>query len=1150
MPTSTKFLAPPLPDAAGKALGWTHLFGASRALAIAGAANAAKGTVVVIMQDAQQAQLLEGELAFFAPALEILRFPDWETLPYDRFSPYQDIISDRIATLTQLTDPGERVVILAASTAVQRLPPRQWLHGQAFSLQAGAKLEREPFRTQLQEAGYRSCSQVTQPGEYAIRGSLLDVFAMGTEKPFRIDLFDDEIESLRFFDPESQRSAESIDTVDILPAREFDLNAAGIQRFRKNWRLNFEGLPHTSGVYQDVSEGIAPAGIEYYLPLFFEQTDTLFEFCPEETLFIVQDGVEDSVAAFLDAVGERYELLKDDSDRPLLPPDTLYLSVDELRVRFTRVRHIVFSSLDFGADRPSESFATRIGTRVPIDARAEQPLGLVRDYLRDFDGRALFVADSNGRRETLIELFRNHGITLRSVEAWADFVTGSDDLCICAGALDEGVVFDSLGITLITERQLFGERVQQRRRRRTKIDEHAMIRDLSELSLGSPVVHEAHGVGRFLGLVLLSVGGSENEYLKLEYADADILYVPVDSLHLISRYSGIDPEHAPLHKLGSGQWDKARRKAAERIRDVAAELLEIHARRAAREGLSYPLEQDAFAAFSQEFPFEETPDQEQAIEAVIDDMVQPRPMDRLICGDVGFGKTEVAMRAAFIATAAGRQVAVLVPTTLLASQHYNTFKDRFAEWPVKIAQLSRLNESKVSREAIAGLEDGTVDVVIGTHKLLNKAIKYKQLGLVIVDEEHRFGVRQKEQLKALRAEVDILTLTATPIPRTLNLALSGTRELSLIATPPARRLAIKTFVREWSDGLVREAVLRELSRGGQIYFVHNRVEDIQEIAAKIEAIVPEAKVAVGHGQMRERDLERVMSDFYHGRTNVLVCTTIIETGIDIPNANTIVVNRADRFGLAQLYQLRGRVGRSHHRAYAFLITPHPKSMSADAVKRLEAIGSLEELGMGFTLATHDLEIRGAGEILGDEQSGHIQEIGFGLYLDLLNRTVAALKSGRDLGDDGLVEKRTEIDLHVPALLPEDYLPDVHSRLILYKRIAGVADDNALNELREELIDRFGLFDQPVDNLFRVTSARIKAEHLDIRKIDLGSKGGRIEFYQEPNINSAKIIELMQTDPDYRLDGADKLKVRKPLPDAESKFEELDFLLGLLAPEVA
>lgn len=1120
---------------------WSRLYGASRSLALAELAKTRRGPVVVLTAEVAGVYRCLEEVRFFAPTLPCLTLPDWETLPYDRFSPYQDIVSERISTLTRLPAMGQGVVVAALPTVLQRLSPRQWLEARAFRLDRGQRLDRDAFRRRLEAGGYRACVQVSEHGEFAVRGSLIDVFPMGSTQPFRIDLFDDEIESLRLFDADTQRSLEAVSGIEILPAREFSLEEDAVREFRRAWRLEFGQRGQSSPVYADVTEGMAPAGVEYYLPLFFDELDSLAAYLPPEALIVWGENTEVSAERFSQSVAERFEALRHDVERPLCEPPRMFLTLEELR-----------HALD---DRPQLSvcglapehahttrFATRTPVKIPVDARAAQPLARLAEHVRSVDGRVLIVAESMGRRETLLELFQRQPFRPRPYDSWGEFLDSDDPIGITVGHLGDGAEIDEPRLSVLTENQLFGERARQRRRRRSSQDSELIVRNLTELSLGSPVVHEQHGVGRYRGLVVLTVGDLTNEFIQIEYADQDKLYVPVSALDLISRYSGVDPDHAPLHKLGSGQWEKARRKAAEKIRDVAAELLEIHARRAARRGHAFQIDRQAFSAFEQGFPFEDTPDQASAVEAVLSDMTREQPMDRLICGDVGFGKTEVAMRAAFVAVNDSRQVAILVPTTLLARQHFETLRDRFADWPVRVAQLSRFSAGEETRRSLQGLADGTVDIVVGTHKLLNKDVRFKNLGLLIVDEEHRFGVSQKEKIKALRADVDILTLTATPIPRTLNMALSGTRELSIIATAPQKRLAIKTFVREWSDPLLREAILREIGRGGQVYFVHNEVENIGEIADAVSALVPEARTAFAHGQMRERDLEHVMLDFYHGRCNVLVCTTIIETGIDVPNANTIIINRADKFGLAQLYQLRGRVGRSHHRAYAYLVVPHRKAITADAVKRLEAIESLEELGVGFTLATHDLEIRGAGEILGEEQSGHIQEIGFGLYSELLTRTVNALKKGRDVSVDNVGDDRIEIELHIPALLPEDYLPDVHARLILYKRIASAAAKDDLRELREEVIDRFGPFGEPVENLFRIAELKREAEAFGIRRIDLGRRGGRFEFHPSPDIDPMCIIELVQTQFEYRLDGQDKLKVAKELPDAQSRFAEVAQIL--------
>ena len=1145
-PGSSSVLSPPLPGDADDNFAWTRLFGAGKPLAIAQAVRRHAGLVVVVVGDTNTALQLSNDIPFFVDEMDHYHLPDWEILPYDQFSPYQDIISDRISILSRLPQLRSGLLIVSIATLMHRIIPRAWLAAQTFSLKRGDKLDRSELQTRLVQGGYRNVSQVMDHGDFAIRGSIIDIFAMGIANPFRIDLFDDEIETLRIFDAETQRSIEQVNAINLLPARETPLTTDAIARFKRNWRLSFDGLPTNSPVYEDVSEGMAPAGVEYYLPLFFEELDTLFEYLPDNALFLIDEGTEVGAESFRYSVDERYEQLRHDVERPLIAPDQLFVEWADIVDRLSAFPRALMSGLDLGERDQNYRFNTRAATQLPIDARANEPFAIAKSFLSSYEGRVLFLAESNGRRETLLELFSANGLKPKTVSKWQDFLDGDLDIALTVMPLSAGVELTDPAICLITESQLFGERAsQRRRRRRSDVDKDAIIKSLAELQIGSPVVHEDHGVGRFLGLEIITAGGVENEFIKLEYADEDKLYVPVANLSLISRYSGVDSARAPLHKLGSGQWERAKKKATERIYDVAAELLEIHARREARVGFQFNIERDAYRAFEQDFPFEETPDQYEAIQAVLNDMQGARPMDRLICGDVGFGKTEVAMRAAFVAVNEGRQVAVLVPTTLLAQQHFQTFLDRFADWPIRVEQLSRFRDSKETRDTLTGLRSGSVDIVIGTHKLLSNDVELKDLGLLIIDEEHRFGVRQKEKIKAMRTDVDILTLTATPIPRTLNLALSGTRELSVIATAPSKRLAIKTFLREWSDALIREALLREISRGGQVYFVHNDIETIAKTAKMIADIVPEARVRFAHGQMREKELESVMLDFYHRRCNILVCTTIIETGIDIPNANTIIINRADKFGLAQLYQLRGRVGRSHHRAYAYLIVPHRKSMTADAIKRLEAMESLEELGVGFTLATHDMEIRGAGEILGEEQSGQIQEIGFGLYTDLLNRAVSALKSGSNPSFEKARESDTEIMLHIPALFPEDYLPDVHTRLILYKRISSARSAAELTMLKEEVIDRFGLYDTPVDNLFRLSVQKLLARDVGIKRIELGNKGGRIEFFEEPNIEPTTIISLIQRDPTYRLEGENRLRIRRPMPDAASRFEQVDEFLDVV-----
>jgi transcription-repair coupling factor (superfamily II helicase) len=1147
---ATGILAPVLPRDHAR-FSWQGLKGDSLALAIASAVNShGHGPVVVITPDMQAAEILVEQVAFFTAqdALPAITFPDWESLPYDSFSPHQDIISERLTTLYRLPGLDRGLLVIAAPTLLQRLPPRDFIYRNSLMLSTGDRLDLDEMRKRLDSAGYQCVSQVMEHGEFAVRGALLDLYPMGSRTPYRIDLLDDEIDTIRTFDTETQRSLETHLSIQLLPAREFPMDESAIRLFRRRFRAMFEGDPQACSVYRDVSQGIAPGGIEYFLPLFLEQTGTLFDYLPQHTCILQMDDSERACTAFHEQLQERYEARRHDRERPVLEPSELFLDVEGLNDRlagYPLVNIELFKSL---ADGPQKhDFATRLPSDVRIRARGDEPASALLTFIDGFPGRILISAESAGRRETLREQLGGFGIHPQPVEGWTEFLADGPELAITVAPLEHGFMLDAPSLAILPETLLFGERARQTRRRKPARDPASIVRNLQDLEINAPVVHEEHGVGRYLGLETLRVGEIENEYLALAYAGGDKLYVPVASLALVSRYTGASPENAPLHKLGSDQWDRARRKATKRIHDVAAELLDIYARRAARSGHAYPAPGDEYAGFAATFPFEETPDQEQAIHQVLEDMHSSMPMDRLVCGDVGFGKTEVAMRAAFLAVQGGEQVALLVPTTLLAQQHYQNFCDRFADWPVRIELLSRFRTGKQQDSVLKGLADGTVDVVVGTHKLLQPTVKFKSLGLLIIDEEHRFGVKQKEAIKSLRAEVDILTLTATPIPRTLNMSLSGMRDLSIIGTPPPHRLAIKTFVCEWDKAVVREACLREIKRGGQVYFLHNEVETIEKMAQDLAMIVPEAQIAVAHGQMRERELEKIMLDFYHRRFNLLVCSTIIESGIDVPTANTIIINRADRLGLAQLHQLRGRVGRSHHRAYAYLVTPPRSVLSADAEKRLAAIESMEELGAGFTLATHDLEIRGAGELLGEDQSGQIHEIGFSLYTDLLDRAVRALKEGRTPDLDKPLHQGPEIDLLLPALIPDDYIPDVHTRLVLYKRIAGAENDQELRDLQVEMIDRFGLLPEPAKSLFRINALKLKAGPMGIRKIELGKEDGRILFDEEPDIDTGKLIELIQTQPQhYRFDGRKTLRLSGDFATEAERFDKVAELLKLLS----
>ncbi len=1132
---------PHYPASPNGSIRWGQLYGCADEWLIAQTAQDFDGLLLLVTPDLHAAYRAETSLQFFAPDVPRHIFPDWETLPYDVFSPHEDIISERLKTLATLETLKRGVLIVPATTLLHRVAPTSYVHGHTFMVRKGAPLNIDKLRTQLEEAGYRNVSQVMEHGEYATRGSLVDLFPMGSNTPYRIDLFDDEIDTIRTFNPETQISEEQVDSIELLPAREFPLDEDGIKLFRRNYREQVEGDLSRSFIYESVSQGKPPAGIEYYLPLFFEQTATLFDYLPKKTLLILSEGMEAAVIQFWETVEYRYEQRRHDVERPLLAPAKLFLTNDLLSSylrEYARVELQNFKLESAGTNYPVSALPSLL-----IHARHEQPLFLLTNFLKDLQGRVLFTAESAGRREAFISLLRDNQITVQTVDGWQSFLTGNEPMAVTVAPLEDGFWLPDTRIAVIPENLLHGVQIQQqRRRKKTTRDADAIIRNLTDLSEGAPVVHEEHGVGRYLGLETVTAGGVTAEYLLIEYANNDRLYVPVAALHLVSRYTGADPEHAPLHRLGNDQWDKAKQKAAEKARDVAAELLDIHARRAAQQGHSFPFDDNDYRLFAGAFPFEETPDQGLAIENVIKDMRSPQPMDRVVCGDVGFGKTEVAMRAAFVAANAGKQVAMIAPTTLLVQQHLNNFRDRFADWPFRIESLSRFKTGKETSTALDELAAGKIDIVIGTHKLLQDDIQFKNLGLVIIDEEHRFGVRHKEQMKKLRANVDMLTMTATPIPRTLNMSLSGLRDLSIIATPPTQRHAIKTFVTEWNKTTVQEACARELSRGGQVYVLHNEVKTIGKITEELEGMLPNVKVKFAHGQMRERELESIMSDFYHQRFQILVATTIIESGIDVPTANTIIINRADKLGLAQLHQLRGRVGRSHHRAYAYLIAPPKKAMTPDAVKRLEAIESLEDLGVGFTLATHDLEIRGAGELLGEGQSGQIQEIGFNLYNDLLERAVKALKSGK-VPDLKATNSRTTVELGAPALIPDDYLPDVHSRLILYKRVASALTQEALNELRVEMIDRFGLLPEQTKTLFSVTRVKLVAQELGIKKLDMNAKGGRIIFDDQPNINPMKILGLLQKRPwmfkleqKRKKDEQDKLKFEVELPSVEEREE--------------
>ena len=1151
-PKPAPLLAPPLPVSADAPLRWSGLPGASAALAIAAAAQTHEGLVVAVTGNEQRAYRLEEELRFFlAGSLTVTHFPDTETLPYDPFSPHQEILSQRLATLYHLPRQDRGVLIVPAGALLERLPPRNWLFGRVLLLQPGERLEPTAFRQRLVAAGYQSVSEVQTQGEFAVRGALIDVFPMGSEVAFRLDLFDDEVESIRQFDPETQRSTDKVDEIRLLPAREFPTDKEGIETFRQRYREYFPGDPSRSRIYAEVSKALMPAGIEAYLPLFFPPpqpgrvgttttTATLFDYLPDDCLVVDTDDTAGALDTEWKQIEERHQRYSGNLERPLVRPADLYLQPAEAAIGLSLYPRVSIVPGGTGTfDQQVE----------PLAGGADS----LKTWLNATSDRVLFVAESAGRREALLDWLKPLGLQSRPHENWLAFAADRNRYGVCLGPLQEGFRVPTAGFALVAEAQIFGERAPVSVRRRGRIrDPETILRDLNDLQPGAPVVHVEHGVGRYRGLQRLDAGGVAAEYLVLEYAEGDKLYVPVASLNLIHRYTGAEAEAAPLHSLGSERWSRARERAKEKAADVAAELLQVQARRAARPGLTIDTDPADYRRFCEGFPFQPTPDQQKAIDAVLTDLAGTKPMDRVVCGDVGFGKTEVALRACFTAARAGKQVCVLAPTTLLVQQHEKNFRDRFADWPIRIGALSRMRSSKEQAAMLDELREGRLDIVIGTHRLLQDDVRFKDLGLVVVDEEHRFGVRHKERLKNLRADVHMLTLTATPIPRTLNMSLAGLRDMSIIATPPATRLAIRTFVAEWDNALVHEACLRELRRGGQIYVLHNEVRDIERFSADLQKLVPEGRVRFAHGQMRERELEQVMIDFYHGRFNILVCTTIIESGIDVPTANTILIDRADTLGLAQLHQLRGRVGRSHHRAYAYLLVPSRRALTPDAEKRLEAIEHLGELGSGFALATHDLEIRGAGELLGENQSGQIEEVGFTLYAELLADAVRALRSGR-IGDTPFsaygTHEACEVDLGISALIPDTYVPDVHTRLVLYKRIAETHDDNALTELKVEMIDRFGLLPPQAEQLFETARLRQYGEQLGLSKIRVGAKSATLDFGSQPRIDPTRLIKLIQSQPKvYKLEGQKRLHITaREFEQPAARSQTLGALFQRLAP---
>ncbi|HDL3867789.1 transcription-repair coupling factor [Mannheimia haemolytica] len=1149
-----------------------NLVGHSDTLAISQAARAFYGLTVVVTPDTRTALRLEKALPQFA-GLPVQLFPDWETLPYDNFSPHQDIISARLSALFELQQGRQQILLLPINTLMQKVCPPNYLANNVLLIKKGDRFSIQKLRLQLENAGYRAVEQVLEYGEYAVRGSILDLFPMGAEEPFRLDFFDDEIDSIRTFDVDNQRTKTEIAEINLLPAHEFPTDSNGIEHFRAKFREKFgEIRREPEHIYQQVSKGILNAGIEYWQPLFFEEMASLFDYFPAQTLFITFADIQQKAEQFHQDTQNRYESHRVDPMRPLLPPSDLWFAIDEVNRWLKGYPRLTITSEKIRKSAAKMNANVANLPDIAIQSSAKEPFSAFQQFRQKFDGNILFSVESEGRRETLLDLLAPLGVKPKQVNS-LDEAQGLP-FSLIISPLDQGFVVETGGhgtrpyddelntngkndnnyvgagpvparnLAIICETDLLGERVQTRREKNRKaVNPDTLIRNLAELKIGQAVVHLENGVGRYGGLTVLDAGGIKAEYLVLHYANDAKLYVPVASLHLISRYIGGADETAPLHKLGSEAWAKTRQKAAEKIRDVAAELLDVYAKRESQTGFAFAYDKAEFDQFSATFPYEETDDQKIAINAVISDMCQAKAMDRLVCGDVGFGKTEVAIRATFLAVMNHKQVVILAPTTLLAQQHYENFKDRFANYPVNVEVLSRFKTAKEQKTILQNVAEGKVDILVGTHKLLQDDVAFRDLGLLVIDEEHRFGVRQKEKIKQLRANVDILTLTATPIPRTLNMALNGMRDLSIIASPPARRLLIKTFVRQSDEMVIREAILREILRGGQVYYLHNDVATIENCAEKLAELVPEARIVIGHGQMRERELERVMSDFYHQRFNLLVCSTIIETGIDVPTANTIIIERADKFGLAQLHQLRGRVGRSHHQAYAYMLTPHPKTLTKDAEQRLEAMSTIDNLGAGFALATHDLEIRGAGELLGSEQSGQIESIGFSLYMDLLENAVKALQEGREPSLDEITQHQAEIELRVPALLPDDYLPDVNMRLSFYKRIASSENLQSLNDLKVELIDRFGLLPEATKNLFAITQLRLSAQTLGIKKIDAGIHGGYLEFKPTAQPDPMKFIALIQKQPAvYSFEGAVKFKFRLALEDNRKRLEFVENLL--------
>ena len=1129
------------PFSAGLTDNWGALFGSSEALALIEFAESNNQVVIYIAKDIAHYDEIRKALNFFNSSLEILEFSSWEVLAFDHFSPHPDIVSSRLKTLARLSTLKSGIVITTLETVSQRLCPTDYIDKYSLNLIKGQTLEIETFITKLIKIGYRRVATVMEQGEFSIKGALIDLYPMGTKLPYRIDLFDNEIDSIRTFDANSQRSIEVINSIYLLPAREFASDHESISTFKSNYLSEFGNI--NGFIYDEVNEGRFPGGIEFYLPLFFEQTSSLFDFFNNEPIIAYRKGLDEEMKIQSNELLERFELCQNSLERLPLEINKVFLNHEQFfrELKDKKQVQIQASKLE---QKAALNFSSSILPPLKIEAQTKKPLNKLINFIENFDGKVLIVCESEGRQSVLNDLLSSYHLTALDCLSWIDFINQNNKLCITNASLNEGILCNQIAI--ITENNLFGQdAVNQKRRRRAKHkDFDEAIKSLVEIQLGDPIVHEHYGVGRYLGLKSKTFDDNQQDFLSLEYANGSILMVPVAALNLISRYSGASSDNAPLHKLGSQQWTKAKRKASEALYDVAAELLEIYAKRQSQKGFAYPAPSDSYSSFVSSFAFEETPDQLKTMDDVLLDMQSDKPMDRLVCGDVGFGKTEIAMRAAFLAVEAGKQVAILVPTTLLASQHRQTFNDRFSKFPIMIKSLSRFQNTKEQIQIKSELKEGKIDIIIGTHKLIQGTIQYKNLGLIIIDEEHRFGVKQKESLKKIRGQSDILTMTATPIPRSLNMALGALKELSIIASPPAKRTAIQTFVDEWNDESIKEACSRELHRGGQIFVVHNDIDTIDNMAESLSSLMPNINVRVAHGQMPTKELEQIMADFYHQRFQLLVCTTIIETGIDIPSANTIIINNAQNFGLAQLHQLRGRVGRSHHKAYAYLVIKSHQSITLDAKKRLDALASLEELGAGFMLANHDLEIRGAGDLLGENQSGKISEIGFNLYHDLLKRTIQAIKNNEKFDiKDALVEE-VEINTGIACIIPETYLSDVHERLILYKRIASASDDDELKELKIEMIDRFGLLPDSTKNLFESTSLKLYSKEIGIDKINIYDDKSEITLKEKNTVDASKIINLIQTNSQiFQLKNQNTLIYKETMDADYSRIEKISKLLG-------